>query len=218
MEDKTLTTEQSLDLIARMLENTRRNFNDRGGAMFLIWGYTAFFIAPALLLDIDDRNLGWLWFLLPIIGGVLTWLHYRKYRKPVTTYLDRAVSYVWATFAVAGLVCVILDVFLPMRILLTDNSGVVWVTLPTLFIMVLLGSLATATTGLIIRFHPAVIGGLAGMALSFLMIIYKDEPIRYLILPMLLLIVLIIPGHLLNAACKREAAREAQETKNGRAE
>ncbi len=214
MEDKQLSTEQSLDLIARMIASTRQNFNNRGGALFLIWGYAAFFIAPALLLDIDNLKPDWLWTLLPVIGGILTWLHYRKHTKPVTTYLDKAVSYVWIAFAAACLVCVVLDAILPMRILTTPPSEFRLIQLPTLFVLVLLGSAATAATGHIIQFRPVMIGGYMGMALSFLMVIYKEEPIRYLMLSFILLLVLIIPGHLLNAACKREIREAAQ---NGRA-
>ncbi len=211
--EKQLTTEQSLDIIARMIATTRHNFNDRGGAMFLIWGYTTFFISPALLLDIDNYHPDWLWILLPVIGGVLTWLHYRKHTKPVITQLDRAVNYLWIASAAACLVCVVLDAILPMRVLTTPPSEFRLIQLPTLFILVLLGSAATATTGHIIKSLPVTIGGYVGMALSFLMVIYKEEPIRYLMLSFISLCVLIIPGHLLNAACKREM-READQ--NGR--
>jgi hypothetical protein len=215
MEEKTLTTEQSLDIISKMLIVTRRNFNDRGGAMFLIWGYTTFFVSLVVLLNVIEHPYRpWLWCALPITGGILTLLHYRKYKKPITTHLDKAVGYVWIAAAAAALVCVALDLLLPMRIL-TEENTLVWITLPTLFIIVLLGSMATAATGLIIKFPPVAIGGLAGIALSFLFVIYKDEPVRYLLLPALLIFVWIVPGHLLNRACKREARNAAQ---NGRAE
>jgi len=210
MEDKQLTTEQSLDLIASMIARTRRNFNDRGGAMFLIWGYAAFFISPVVMLfelfrDPADLKPDWIWCLLPIVGGLLTWRHWRRYQKRLTTHLDRAVGYVWLTFAAACLVCAAVDVLLPMRILFPP-SEIRYVTLPTLFFIVLIGGMATATTGLIIKFPPVAIGGLAGAALSFLMVIYKEEPVRYVLLSAMLLVAWIIPGHMLNAACRRERA------------
>ena len=39
MEDRKLNEKESLELIAQMIRNTRRNLDAGGGNMFLLWGY-----------------------------------------------------------------------------------------------------------------------------------------------------------------------------------
>lgn len=38
MEDKKLNEKESLELIAQMIQNTRRNLDEGSGNMFLVWG------------------------------------------------------------------------------------------------------------------------------------------------------------------------------------
>jgi vacuolar-type H+-ATPase subunit I/STV1 len=209
MQDKQLTTEQSLDLIARMLENTRRNFNTRGGAMFLIWGYTVIAVTLAVyfaFMAVKSYDVMWLWWALPVIGGIATWLYLRRNAKSVYTQLDRNVWAVWTAFSAATFVCMVFG-FLPGE-LFADHPP-----FPILLLIGLMISLATAITGLMIRFRPVTVAGFAGIVLAFLMWIFRGME-QLLIFAALMLVVQVIPGHMLNAYCKREA-REAQ---NGRAE
>ena len=217
--EKQLTTEQSLDIIARMIADTRRNFNERGGAMFLIWGYTtvavtiAVYIAFRLTQSYDTM---WLWWALPLIGGIMTWLHYSKYRKPVQTHLDSAVNYVWIVFSTATMACMLFG-FIPARLL-----PAVATPFPILFTISMMISIATAITGLLIKSRPVSVGGFAGIVLAFVILLFNGMMEQLLAFAVLFLLVQVIPGHLLNAACKREA-REAGATagdaaKNGRAE
>jgi ABC-type multidrug transport system fused ATPase/permease subunit len=211
MEDKTLTTEQSLDLIARMLENTRRNFNDRGGAMFLIWGYTTIAVTLAVYIAFSltkSYDVMWLWWALPLVAGILTWLHFRKHKRSVQTHLDKNVWSVWIVFSVATMACMVFG-FIPATY-----------RFPILFTIGLLISMATAITGLMIKFRPVAVGGFAGIVLSFV-ILFPDGMIeQFIAFAMLFLPVQVIPSHLLNTHCKREAreTRETREAKNGRAE
>jgi hypothetical protein len=226
MENKTLTTEQSLDLIARMLENTRRNFNDRGGAMFLIWGYTTIAVTIAVttaLLLTKSYDVMWLWCALPVVGGILTWLHFRKHERSVQTHLDKAVWSVWAIISGAAFGCMIAS------FVMSHFGGKSHIDV--LFTIGLMMSIGTAITGRMIKFYPVEFGGFIGIGLSFA--ILPLEPAIWQ-LPMFAGVFLfgqVIPGHFLNAHCKREAreamqaAREAREagaareaTQNGRAE
>ena len=205
--EKQLTSEQSLDIIARMIADTRRNFNDRGGAMFLIWGYTTILVTIAVYITFSvtkSYDTMWLWWALPLIGGILTWLHYRKYRKPVQTHFDRAVNYVWITFSAASMACMIFA-FLPGN---TMPEHIL--PFPILFIMSLMIGLATAITGLLIKSRPVTVGGFAGIMLAFVVLILGSMMEQLIAFAGAMFIVQVIPGHLLDAACKREA-REANE-------
>ncbi len=202
MEDKHLSTQQSIDLIAKMIENTRRNFNDKGGAMFLIWGYTTIAVTIAVSAAFwftRNYNTMYIWWALPVIGSILTALHFRKHRKPVQTHLDKAVNYVWIVFAVACMACVVFS----------SVSGA-FVHKPLLNILFTIGlmiGMATALTGFMIKFRPVIIGGFLGLALSFA-IPWFPNMWQFLIFAGIFLIAQVIPGHMLNRACKKEGAKK----------
>lgn len=177
--------------------------------MFLIWGYTtisvtlAVYIAFSLTKNYDTM---WLWLALPLVGGVLTSNHLRKYKKTVQTHLDRAVNAVWIAFSGASLACMAFSFTFHGRF-----------PFPILFIICLLMGLATSTTGMIIRFRPIAVMGFAAMAIAFVTFAMQGEMNQFLVFAGTFLFCQVIPGHLLNAACKREAAA-AKAAQNGRAE
>ena len=204
--EKNLTTEQSLDIIARMISTTRQNFNDRGGAMFLIWGYTTIAVTlaiTALFYLTRSNNVMWLWWALPVTGGTLTWLHFRKHPKAVTTHLDKTVWSVWIVFSIATLACALFASIAPM---FTDRQ-----LLNVLFTIALMVSMATALTGLMIKFKPVIAGGVAGTIMSFVILIAAPTIWQLPLFAAIFLVAQVIPGHLLNAACKREVREAAKE-------
>lgn len=199
MEDKQLTTQESLDLISSMIANTRRNFNAKGGAMFLIWGYTTIAVTiavSAVFWFTRDYATMWLWWALPVIGGVFTWLHYRKYEKPVTTHLDKSVNYVWIVFGAACFACA------AFSFISTAIAGKPLINI--LFTIGLIIGMATAITGLMIKFKPVAVGGFLGMALSFAIPFFPNMW-QFPIFAAIFLIAQVIPGHMLNCVCKKEA-------------
>jgi hypothetical protein len=212
MEDKTLTTEQSLDLIARMLANTRKNFNDRGGAMFLIWGYTTIAVTIAVCIAFNltkSYDVMWLWMALPLIGGLATWFQKRKNESSVQTHLDKAVWSVWAVTGGAAVCC--------MTASLASHLTAGKSHIDVLFTIGLMMSMAGAITGRMIKFYPVEFGGFVGMGLSFAILPLESTGWQLPMFAAVFLFAQVIPGHLLNAHYKREARRAAA-AKNGRAE
>ncbi len=138
MEDKQLTTEQSLDLIAQMIIGARRNFNDTGGAMFLIWGYTTIATTLAVYIAFSltrSHDIMWLWWAIPIMGGILSLRRMRRCKRPVRSHIDKAVSAVWQASGAAMLICMVFS-FLP--------DGILNRPFPILFVIALLIGVATA--------------------------------------------------------------------------
>jgi len=211
MEDKNLTTEESIALITRMIENTRRNFSTGGGAMFLIWGYTTIAVTLAVLAALhltQSPLVMWLWCAIPAVGGVLTWRHARRHRRPVTTHLDKSVAAVWRISAGVAACCMV-SIYASV---LTDGKPYIDI----LFSIGLLMSMATAITGRLIGSRLIVIGGSIGIGLSSALPAFAGDMMRQLLLfAVIFLVAQVIPGHLLNRACKREAREMA--VKNGRA-
>ncbi len=212
--EKNLTTEQSLDLIARMIATTRRNFNDRGGVMFLIWGYTTVLATLAVFITFSltgSYEAMWIWCALPLNGGILTWIHLNKHPRPVTTHLDRSVGAVWVIFSGAAACCMI-------------STYVSWLMvgkpyIDILFSIGLMMSMATAITGRLIKFRPVEFGGIVGMGLAFALPAAAGTVWQMPLFAAVFVVAQIVPGHLLDAACKREAAATTTTAaQNGRAE
>ncbi len=209
--ERQITTEQSLEIIGRMIADTRRNFNDRGGAMFLIWGYTTIAVTlaiTALYYIFRSGSVMWVWAALPFIGGVLTWLHFRRHFPTVQTHLDKAVWSVWAVMGGAAICCMIASY----------TSSIVGGKsyIDILFSIGLMMSMGTAITGRLIKYHPVEFGGFIGMGLAFALPAVAPSIWQLPLFAAIFLVAQVIPGHMLNASCKREA-RKAGAVQNGRA-
>ena len=81
MEEKQLEARESIELISRMIQNTRTRLERNAGRPFLIWGYTT--VGISLLnygFAITGVNSAWslTWFLIPVIGCLLTWLFHER--------------------------------------------------------------------------------------------------------------------------------------------
>ena len=193
MEDKVLTEKESLDLISQMIRNTRSRLEDNSGIPFLIWGYTTVIVAVivwSLVTTSGNYLWHWLWFAIPVFGGTLWLLHNKKQlnnRSRVITFVDRAISHVWIVFGIASFMISIIS-FLTY--------------IPILFIVLLTMGMATAITGLIIRFKPIIFSGFIGILFSPLCVIVRDTS-SILIFAAIFVLMMVIPGHMLNYTAKR---------------
>ena len=143
MEDRKLEAAESLELIGRMIENTRSRIVRNSGRPLLAWGYATV-----------DPRWNYLWLLLPVLGWLLMWLTRGKPTEgEVRTFVDRVIGNVWFVMGSTALFVSLLTLFTPMR-------------LPILFIILLIMGMGTAVTGLVIRFTPTIVGGIAAIILA----------------------------------------------------
>ena len=67
-----LSVEKSLEIISEAINNSRQDFQRRGGTAMLIWGTTVILVSGIVLLGLtlSDNNHLWnlAWFLIPFIG------------------------------------------------------------------------------------------------------------------------------------------------------
>ncbi|MEG1289637.1 MAG: hypothetical protein RSE25_05325 [Bacteroidales bacterium] len=191
MENKQLNAKESLDLIASMIQNTQNSMERNAGVPFLIWGYTTIIISIIIwsLITITENYLWqFLWFALPAISIPTTYITNRHNTKGITTYIDKIILQVWRVFGIAGFLVSIPAFFLERY--------------PVLFCIILLMGMGTALTGLILKFKPCIWSGFIAMALSHLCLIYSGLN-SILIFALVFLIMMVIPGHILNARAKK---------------
>ncbi len=84
MEERQLNEKDSLELIARMIQNTRQKMEKSHGVPFLVWGYTTIVISLLVwyfLSTTGDYRVNYLWFLIPLIGAPSHVLFHSKTRE-----------------------------------------------------------------------------------------------------------------------------------------
>ena len=131
-----------------------------------------------------------LWFggfqgLMPLLGWLLMWISREK--KPegeVRTFVDRVIGNVWTVMGLSAWFVSMLALFTPMR-------------LPILFIILLIMGMGTTVTGLIIRFTPTAVGGVAAIILAPFTLIAGNmwQPLLFIAG---FVVMMIVPGHILN--------------------
>lgn len=194
MQKKELNAAESVELIARMIDNTRRHLERNAGMPFLVWGYatvaTTAAVAAALLRTGDPRW-HWLWLAIPLLGwaGMLV-AQRRQGERHVRTFIDRVVSHIWTVFGISSW-AVVLPAFLGTA-----------ERMPVLPVILLLMGMGTTLTGLVIRFSPLTAGGIVAIVLSPALLVAPD-----LWNPLLFgagfALMMIVPGHILNYRSNR---------------
>lgn len=188
MEDRKLEAAESLVLIGRMIENTRSRMVRNAGRPLLAWGYATVvttLVVWGTVVYFQNPRWNYLWMLLPVLGWLLMrFTRGERSEGEVRTFVDRVIGNVWMVMGLTAWFVSMLTLFTPVR-------------LPILFIILLMMGMGTATTGLIIRFRPAIIGGVAAIALAPVAIVAGS----IWQLPVFVagfVVMMVIPGHILN--------------------
>lgn len=194
MEDKILTEKESLELISRMIQNTKMKMAKNSGVPFLIWGYVTIatsFIVWYMLTATDNYRWNYLWFLIPLIGGVLFLFYMKNKQKEVhaRTFVDRTITNIWLVLGISAFVISLFSMFV--------------YSIPILFLMILLMGIGTTLTGLTIGFKFLMICGLIGIIMSFSCLFIKNTD-QILIFAAVFLIMMVVPGHVLNYVAAKE--------------
>lgn len=188
MEDRKLEAAESLALIGRMIENTRSRMVRNAGRPLLAWGYATVvttLIVWGTVVYFQNPRWNYLWMMLPVLGWLLMQLtRGERSEGEVRTFVDRVIGNVWLVMGLSAWFVSMLTLFAPIR-------------LPILFIILLTMGMGTAVTGLIIRFRPAVAGGVAAIALAPLSIV-ADNMWQPLVFIVGFVVMMIVPGHILN--------------------
>lgn len=211
MEEKRLDAQESIELITRMIRNTRRRLERHSGRPYLVWGYTTIVISLLnYTLNVVGAAPEWslTWFLIPVLGFVLMRLFPEKKSTEPRTEIDRIVNSLW-------LVCTLS--LIPIFILCLFHG---WSYRPSLFALItLVMSIGSTATGLIVRSRIYTTAGLLGMvgtaAIALWDYYLKQLPDpqlidsrmlnnEILIFAVVFLVMMVIPGHIINYRTRHE--------------
>ncbi len=198
MEDssKSLTPQESLELIGRYILNYRNNLR-HNSYFFLLWGWLVIiasvthFIAIEYMLHMGKLSYQGMvafvnWGGFTLAGMIFSSKYSRRLsaREKSHSPIEKYISTLWRTMAFA----IILEVFLVFR---------AHYYFPIPFILTLVG-LATIVTGVTIKFRPLVIGGLSFFAFAVVSSFFNNE-YQLLVNAAALICGYLIPGYLLKA-------------------
>lgn len=177
------TEKQHLELIARMIQVARKEYNDDSW-VYLLWGWavTLAALAQYVMLRVDSPYYPFVWLALPVVAVVQVVLQISQRRKAkVNTQLDKIIGYVW----LADGVC--------MAIVLVSGNILQASTYP---VLMLLYGIGTFISGSIMNFRPMQFGAIIcwGLALATFHVSFLNQS---LLLPLAVIVAYIIPGYLL---------------------
>lgn len=161
------------------------------GRPLIIWGYVTIAVTIAVwfaLRETGDPRWNLLWFSIPVLGWPLMWLTRSHEPGGVSNYIDRAIGYIWIVLGCTALGVGTLTFF--------------FYQVPVLFLITLLMSMGVTLTGLVIRFRPGFVGGIVGILLSVCCLAVSGVD-GCLIFAATFLIMMVIPGHILNYRSNR---------------
>ena len=205
-DNNTLTEQQSLELITRMISETRTRLVRNSGTPFLIWGYTT--VAVALFEYFAQRTFinqdlwFWAWWAIPVIG-IIGMLLLGRRDTGAKNYLDRTVSAVWAVCSIS-----ILTVAVPLSLFYHVSM---------LFSVVVLIGIGTTITGRIIRDTTTTAAGFlliyplrsaffgeipSGAAAD----VIRWHSVNNIIFAVQFFVFMVIPGHILNHKTNRQCS------------
>lgn len=195
MDEKGLTGKESLELITRMIQETQNNVARYAAYPLLIWGYLTVVISIvvwAVIREYQYGEINYLWWLLPLVAFPLTIYFSRKGgKRGVVTYMDRITSQVWWLFGSIGFLLSIFAFFRPVDIY---------------FLIPLLMGMGVTLSGCVVKYRPMIVAGCVGIALSFSLLFIRDVD-RLLIFAAIFVVMMIVPGHLLNHKMKQTCSR-----------
>ena len=206
MEEKRLTEKESLELITQMIHSSKQNMEVGNGNQFLYWGYCTAGLSIALFVLITlTHSFIWTWMFL---FGVWPLIAYKKRQKPaaVVTYTDKVINQVWRvlgwmfafTFITSGVI----------EILLYRQADFI-IMLP---LSLLYCGLGVSITGIIIQERWMIYSPIVAFVFCIYMLtmLIHDESVTllwYLYFGLSFVIMMIIPGHILNHKAKQACSK-----------
>lgn len=209
MVEKQITEKESLEVITAMIARTKSRYALGDGNIMLMWGYLTVAVSLAvwiLLYYTHSGAVNWLWFLIPLVGGVATPLMARHQRhvEGVVSYSDRLISQLWT---IVGLSFVCLTVAcLAFAFIAGVNS---WIAM--LVYSLIAAPIAETVQGIALKERSMLWGGVIALVIGlFTLCCVVGGVLLYAswFMPLFILAfvsMMIVPGHILNHKAAKTA-------------
>ncbi|MFA6677649.1 MAG: hypothetical protein WCS34_08700 [Bacteroidales bacterium] len=202
MDNRKLSEKENLELISKMIRNTKEDLNSRDWNIFLIMGYSAFILSVLIyvllrLTHIYQFSLLWL---LMFVAAFITRIYKRKNRPDVISYTGKMIIQTWRIIgSLFGITFIVLS--LSVFFMNYVDFGLM---MPLSLIYACIG---TAITGLVIKEKSLVFTPIVGFVIAIYMLIalvqnQQMELIWNLYLGISFFIMMVIPIHILNKKIK----------------
>ena len=192
-----MNEQESLELISQMIRDSRKSVEYKAGLPVLIWGYITVVVSLLVYAGftfIGSPAVNWLWFLIPLVGSLSMWQLGLKQVKTKKSYFEKVIEQVWMVLGFVSFGLGVACMFLP-------NAFSI------LFLISLIIGMGITLTGCIADYKPYIGFGIAGILLSFLCLVVKGEE-QILVFAAIFVVMMIIPGHLLNRDVRKEQANK----------
>lgn len=155
---QSMDPKDSLNIIGRMMSDTRRSVLLHSYIPFLIWGWCT--VAISLLVYFVVKFTGntygnLLWYILPVLGILLTRL-FRPRQKLIKTGISASLKSIWRMLTVLLICFSVTSFFIPFNVL---------------FFILLLLSIGSYVTGAVISYPFLQYSSVAGFIVSFLLLV-----------------------------------------------
>ncbi len=193
--EKTLTPEESLRIIQKSISNSRKNMRE-GSFYYLLWGWALILASLANYFLIryligqeryDDIMLMSLlaWGVFIIAAMIIQFVYQSRVskRERVVTHLDRYIKIVWIA---AGLLMGLMA-FLSLKLDAYPTPFILGVT-----------AMATAVSGLMLRFRPLVIGAVIFLAAAVISSFMRGTD-QLLVFAVAMALGYLIPGYIIRS-------------------
>lgn len=210
MDTKKMTEQESLALITAMIESTKQRYRIEDGKIYLIWGYTSVLTALAVWLLLWLTHNPWvqfLWFAIPLVGGLLQHLTLSRRQAPyVKTYTDRIIAQIGQLMGIsAGMLSL-------LCLLFHYGTGrpQVWM-LMFIYALVIVGA-SIVFHGIVLKERSMMVGGSvsifcgSGMLAAALSGLSLTTTWLISLYCVSFLLMFIVPGHIIQAKAHRDVS------------
>lgn len=184
-ENKTLSPEESLRLIAETIEKTKSNVQS-GSFYFLLWGWLVSLAGIAQFLLLEFTTIKAYFYVWPIMAfiGIVSCIVYGvkvERHKTVQTHLDSVFMNLWIVLGVAFFTVVFIAL---------------WLHVTVVPFILLVAGIGTLVSGLIIKFKPMVIGGILFFAFA-ICTLFVPHSYHVLVSTLAIITGYLVPGYIL---------------------
>lgn len=202
MENVNFTEKESLELISQMIQQSKKNLKIGDGNVLLYYGYTAIILAITVYTLVSfthDTMWSAIWFLM-FLPLILISAAKKKSKPQVTTHMDKAINSTWSILGWLFVLSVVIIAIFGLVV------GTCYFSL-MLPLSLLYAGIGISITGVIINFKLMIYTPIVAFIAAIYMLISLIPGTFIsnwwnLIFGASFLIMMVIPGHLLNHKAK----------------